>query len=105
MHRSVKSFNPKTWLLEARDGMPEKMNETIKCFIQVGVLWRSSFLSEALRLPKKHVLWRTPFLKSIHQVGVHVTFSSMYKVLHQRTSVNHHRTRVLLSTNQILKFP
>ena len=34
----------------------------------------------------------------------HVIFSSMYKVLHQKTlgrSVNHHWTRVSLSTNQI----
>ncbi len=82
--------------------------KTIKYFIQVGVLRRSSFLSEALRLPKKLDLRRTPLLKSVRHVGIHVIFSSMYNVLHQRTlgrSVNHHRTRVLLSANQILEFP
>ena len=83
-------------------------DKTIKHFIQVGVLWRSIFLSEALRLPKEIDLRRTPLLKSIRQVGIHVIFSFMYKVLHQMTlgrSVNHHQTRLLLSANQILEFP
>ena len=80
----------------------------IKYFIQVGVLQRSSFLSEALRLPKKLGLRRTPLLESVHHVGIHVIFSSMSNVLHHWTlgrSVNHHRTRVLLSANQILEIP
>ena len=47
---------------------------TIKYYIQVGVMWRSSFLSEALRLPKKLDLRRTPLLKSVRHVGSHVIF-------------------------------
>ena len=66
----------------------------IKYFIQVGVLRRSSF--KALRSPLKIDMQRTPFLKSVCHVGIHVIFSSMYNVLHPRTigcSVNHHWTR------------
>ena len=84
------------------DGKP------IKYFIQVGVLRGSSFLSKALRLPKKLDLRRSPLLKSVRHDGIHVIFSSMNKVLHQRTlgcSANQHRTRVLLSANQIFKIP
>ena len=87
--------------------MPEKMKDN-KIFYQVGVPRRSSFLSKALRLPKKLDLRRTPLLKRVRHVGIHVIFSSMYNVLHQWTldrSENHHRTRVLLSVNQILEFP
>ena len=82
--------------------------KTIKFSIHVGVLRWSSFMSKALRLPKELDLRRTPLLESIRHVGIHVIFSSMYNVLHQRTlgsSVNHHRTRVLLSANQIFEFP
>ena len=82
-------------------------DKTINYFIQVGVLQRSSFLSKALRLPKKLDLQRTPFLKSVRHVDIHVICSSMYNVLHQRTldhNVNHHRRRVLLSAKQILEF-
>ena len=82
--------------------------KTIIYFIQVGVLWRIGFLSRALRLPKKLDLQRTPLLENVRHVGIHVIFSSMCNALHQRTldrSVNHHRTRVLLSANQILEFP
>ena len=68
--------------------------KTIKYFIQVGVIWRSSLLFEALRLPKKLDLWSTPLLESVLHVGIHVIFSSMSNiVLHQKTlgrSVNHH---------------
>ena len=49
----------------------------------------------------------SPSKKCCH-VGNHFIFASMYKVLHQRIlgcSVNYHRTRVSLSTNQISKFP
>ena len=68
----------------------------------------SSFLSEALRLPKKLDLQRTPLLEGVHHVGIHVIFASMTNVLHQQTlahSVNHHWIRVLLLANQILEFP
>ena len=77
--------------------------KTIKYFIQVGVLRRSSFLSEALRLPKKLDLRITPLPKSVTMLA------SMYNALQQRTldrSVNHHYyTRVSLLANQILEFP
>ena len=82
--------------------------KTIKYFIQVGVLYRSSYLCEALRLPKELDLWETPLLESVRHVGIHVISSFMYNVLYQRTldcSVNHYRTQVLLLTNQILEFP
>jgi len=46
----------------ARDSMPEKRKGY---FIQVGDLWRPSFLSEGLRLPKKLDLLRTPLPKSV----------------------------------------
>ena len=58
-------------------------------------------------MPKKVDLQRTPLLKSVCHVGIHVIFSSMYNVLHQTTlgrSVNHHRTRVLLLANQVLTY-
>ena len=82
--------------------------KTINYFTQVGVLRMSSFLSKALKMPKKLDLRRTPPSNKCRRVGNHVIFSSMYKVLHQRThgrSVNRHRTRVSLSPNQILDFP
>ena len=82
--------------------------KTVKYFTQVGVLRRSSVLSEALRLPKKPNLQKTPLLKSVCHADIHVIFSSMYNVLHRRTlgySVNHHWTRVLLSANQNSEFP
>ena len=43
-----------------RENSPRK-----KYSIEVGVLRRPSFLSEALRLPKKPDLWRTPLEKSV----------------------------------------
>ena len=57
---------------------------TINYCIQVGVL---------RRLPKKLDLQRTPLQKKCRHVGIHVIFSSMYYVLHQRALgriVNHH---------------
>ena len=47
---------------------------TIKYFIQVGGLRRSSLLSKALRLSKKLDLRRTPLLGSVRHVGIHVIF-------------------------------
>ena len=46
--------------------------KTIKYFIQVGVFWRSSLLSEALRLSKKLDLRRTSLLESVRHVGIDV---------------------------------
>ena len=97
VHWSVRSFSPRHGYL--RQGMV--------CRRRVGVLRRSSFLSEALRLPEKLDLHRTPLLKSVRHVGILVIFSSMYNVLHQRTlgcSVNPQWTRLLLPANQILEF-
>ena len=95
-------------VIGGKEDMPEKMKRQSKYVIKIAILRMSSFLSEALRLPKKPDLRRTPLLKSVRQVGIHDIFSSMYNVLHQRTlgcSESHHRTRVLLLANQILEFP
>ena len=63
----------------------EEDEKTINDFIQAGVLRMSSVFSKALRLPKKLDLRRTLLLKSVCHIGIHVIFSSMYNVLHQRT--------------------
>ena len=109
VHRPVKKFSPRHGFLRQR--MVRRRRWEDKWIIlfklefsrgQVSCLWLN------LRLPKKLDLRRTPLLKSVRHIGIHVIFSSMYNVLHQRTlgrSVNHHRTRVLLSANQILEFP
>ena len=107
VHRSVKNFSPKHGYLRQRMVCRRRWEDN-KLFSQVGVLWRSSLLSEALRLPKKLDLRRTPPSRKCRHVGNHVSFSYMYKVLHQMTlgcNVNHHQTRVSPSANQILESP
>ena len=97
---------PKSVILK-RENNSAKFSSRKKAFIQVGALRRPSYLSEALRLPKKLDLQRTPLQKKCRHVGNHVIFPSIYKVLHQRTlgcGLNHHWTRVSLSTNQY-RFP
>ena len=52
----------------------EEDEKRINYFIQVGVLRSQSFLYEALRLPKKLDLRRTPLQKKCYHVGNHVIF-------------------------------
>ena len=52
--------------------MPEKMNKIILFKLELSGVRMSSFFSEALRLPKKLDLHRTPLSESIHHVGIHV---------------------------------
>ena len=70
-------------LFEAMVGMVDKMGRIIKKqMFQVGVMWRSSFLSEGLKLPKKLGLLRTSPCKKCCHVGSHVIFSFMLEVFH-----------------------
>ena len=58
-------FLPKAWLVEGRGVVLEKMKRQENSLFKVGVLRRSSFLSKALRLPKKLDLRKTPPSKSV----------------------------------------
>ena len=62
-------------------GKVEKMGKLIflKRMPQVGVLSRSSFLSEGWRLPKKLDFRRTPLAKNCGHVGNHVIFHPCLK--------------------------
>ena len=79
--------------------------KTIKYFTEVRDLQRPSFLFEALRLPKKLDLRRTPLLKSIATLATMSFYHPCTKLATKGHSVNHHRTRVSLSANQISQFP
>lgn len=75
---------------EAVVGTADKMEKIIlKEMSQVGVLFKSSFLCEGLRLPKKLGLWRIPLAKSVTMLPNNVRqpchFSSVLGVLHRRS--------------------
>ena len=77
VHQLVKKFGLRHGYLSEGKVCRRRWKDNNFYFIfQVGVLWRSSFLFEALRLPKKLDLQRTPLLENVCHVGIHVIFSS-----------------------------
>ena len=84
VHRSVEKFSPKHGYL--RRGMVCRRRwKDNKYFIQVGLLLRSRFLYEALRLLKKLKLHRTPLSKKVSMLASMSFFHPCTNVLHQRT--------------------
>ena len=111
VHLSVKNFSPRQgflrqWLICQRRW---KRKFVFFYFIffwkpQVGVLWRPAFLYEGMMLPRKLDLQRTSPGKKYCN---HVIFSSMLKVLHQRShgrGVNPDQWRAHSITNHIAPF-
>ena len=64
VHESVKNFSPRHGYLRQRMVCQRRWHIN-KYFIQVGVLRRSNFLYEPLRMPKKLDLQRNPLQKSV----------------------------------------
>ena len=110
VHHSVKNFRQRLaiWGINWYGIQDGKYNNNK--MPQVGVLQRSSFLSEGLRLPPEKLdLQRTPLTKkNICHVGNHVVFSFMLQTLHQRTfdhSVSPNWWRTHIVANHDTPFP
>ena len=65
--------------------MTDKMGKHDKQMARVGVMWRSIFLPEGLKLPKKLHVQRIPLAKKYFLSGIYVGFSSMLEVSHLRS--------------------
>ena len=104
VHRTVKSFSPRHGYL--RQGMvcQQRWKDNIYIFLSSWGSPEVKFLVWGFQVAQEPWPLETPLLKSVRHVGIHVIFSSMYNVLHQRTlgrSVKHHWRRVLLSANRL----
>ena len=118
-HSDLNRFRPKSlahWsrvltqdIVYLRQGMVRRRKwEDNKIFYSSSSSPEVKFIVRGFEDAQETWLRRTPLLKSVCHIGILVIFSSMYNGLHQRTlehTINHHRTRVLLSANQILKLP
>ena len=110
VHRLVKGFSPRYGYLRQRMVCRRRWKDNREDN-KICLSSRSSPEVSCPRLwgcPRKLTFGDLLFLKSVRQVGILVIFSIHVQCSPPKDSwpfVNHHRTRVLLSANQILEFP